>query len=184
MKLLHTVPVGFKRILLMTDFSSISEKTLPYAAAVARHFKSTLYVGHVIPSDDYAHIARNDRDHVITKMKEDAERQLTALLSISYFSGIPHPVIIGHGQILDFLPSVIAENDIDLIVTGTHGKHGLEKLLSGSMAEEILRFERFPSWLSDHKSTSHLKPKFVSSASSAQPTFHQVPSAPSSTHSC
>jgi nucleotide-binding universal stress UspA family protein len=77
-------------------------------------------------------------------MKQKAERQIMGILATSHFQGIPHNIILDHGDVLAVLSRIVEEQDIDLIVTGTHGKHGLEKLLSGSMAEEIFRLASVP----------------------------------------
>jgi nucleotide-binding universal stress UspA family protein len=136
--------VRFDKILLTTDFSSISEKALPYAAAIARHFRAMIYVAHVIPVEDYTHIPPSERSVALARMKEQAERRITAILSSSHFQGIPHKIVLDHGDVLPLLSRIAEEDNIDLIVTGTHGKHGLQKLFTGSMAEEILRIASIP----------------------------------------
>jgi nucleotide-binding universal stress UspA family protein len=141
---IENAPIRFNRVLLTTDFSSISEKALPYAAAIARHFGATLHVVHVIATEDYAHIPANEHTQALARMKQQAERQITAILATSHFQGIPHKIVLDHGDVLAVLSRIVEEQDIDLIVTGTHGKHGLEKLLSGSMAGEIFRLASVP----------------------------------------
>jgi nucleotide-binding universal stress UspA family protein len=140
----ENIPIRFDRILLTTDFTDISAKALPYAAALARRFGATLYVAHVIPTEDYAHIPPGERDVALAEMKQHAERQITALLATSHFAGIPHQMVLDHGDVLAVLSMIVERHGIDLIVTGTHGKHGLQKLLSGSIAEEILRLASLP----------------------------------------
>jgi nucleotide-binding universal stress UspA family protein len=144
MSFIENAPIRFNRVLLTTDFSSISEKALPYAAAIARHFGATLHVVHVIATEDYAHIPPSEHAQALARMKQEAERQIMAILATSHFQGIPHTLILDHGDMLAVLSRIVEEQDIDLIVTGTHGKHGLEKLLSGSMAEEIFRLASVP----------------------------------------
>jgi nucleotide-binding universal stress UspA family protein len=135
----ENIPIRFDKILLTTDFSPISEKALPYAAAIARHFAAAIYVAHVIPAEDYAHIAASERDVALHQMKQQAERRIMSILATSHFRGIPHKIILEHGDVMDVLSRLVEAEGIDLIVTGTHGKHGLQKLLSGSIAEEIFR---------------------------------------------
>jgi len=144
MNLLEDVPLRFDKILLTTDFSPISEKALPYAAAIARHFGAMIYVAHVIPTEDYAHIPQSERVSALAGMKQQAERQIAAILASSHFQGISHKIVLDHGGVLPLLSRIAEEENIDLIVTGTHGKHGLQKLFSGSMAEEIFRIASIP----------------------------------------
>jgi nucleotide-binding universal stress UspA family protein len=133
------VSVRIGRILFSTDFSEVSARALPYAAAVARRFGSTLYVVHVIPSESYEQIASGAPDAALDDMRKKAEERITTLLESSHFSGIPHRVVLVHGEVRPVLFSLVKEHHIDLIVAGAHGRHGVEKLLSGSMAEEIFR---------------------------------------------
>jgi nucleotide-binding universal stress UspA family protein len=139
-----SAPIRFDRVLLTTDFSSISEKALPYAAAIVRHFGATLFVVHVVATEDYAHIPASEHTLALARMKQEAERRIMATLATSHFQGIPHKIILGHGDVLAVLSRIVVDEDIDLIVTGTHGKHGLEKLFTGSMAEEIFRLASVP----------------------------------------
>jgi len=137
-------PIRFKKILLTTDFSAVSARALPYAASVARRFQSMLYVAHIVPPEAYAHISLAERDAALAEMKREAEKQITGLLAGSEFAVIPHQVILDHGDVLPLLSGLVDELGIDLIVTGMHGRHGLPKLVSGSMAEEILELARLP----------------------------------------
>jgi nucleotide-binding universal stress UspA family protein len=138
------IPIRFDKILLPTDFSPVSAKALPYAAALARRFGSTLYVAHVVPPEAYAHIPPEERDTALAAIKRRAEKQITELLASAHFAGIPHHIVLDHGEVLPLLSRFVEKIGIDVIVTGTHGKHGLPKLLSGSVAEEILRVASLP----------------------------------------
>jgi len=58
--------------------------------------------------------------------------------------GIPHRSYVRHGQVWKNLAAIIDDNQVDLIVVGTHGRTGLGKLLLGSVAEDILRHASCP----------------------------------------
>jgi nucleotide-binding universal stress UspA family protein len=45
-------PIRLQRILFATDFSPTSAMALPYAAAIARRFRASIYVAHVIPAEE------------------------------------------------------------------------------------------------------------------------------------
>jgi nucleotide-binding universal stress UspA family protein len=53
--------------------------------------------------------------------------------------GFPHNTYVRHGDTVGVLADVVAEQHIDLVIAGTHGRTGLGKLVMGSVAEEILR---------------------------------------------
>jgi len=49
--------------------------------------------------------------------------------------GFPHRTYVRHGKVSDVISEIIRENEIDLLVAGTHGRTGLGKLLLGSVAD-------------------------------------------------
>lgn len=141
---LEDVSVQFARILFATDLSSTSAAALPYAAAVARRFGSELYVLHVVPSENYAHIPSEERDEALVRIKQEAEKRIRTLLTTSRLEGVPHHEVIDHGEIWPVLASIVDKKEIGLIVCGTHGRLGVEKLFFGSAAEEISRVAMCP----------------------------------------
>jgi len=138
--------MALKNVLFATDFSATSDAALPYATAICRHFGSTLHAAHVL-SDAGLLMMTGGVDYVsMSTIYEDAHTEAKEKLEqISPFlEGIPHRNHVRHGQVWKNLAGVIAENQIDLIVVGTHGRTGLGKLLLGSVAEDILRHATCP----------------------------------------
>ena len=133
--------ISIRNVLYATDFSEPSESAFPYATAICRKFGSALHVAHVLDDTsmlfltggvDYvsvetlyndAHVAAQEKVKEITKRAGE----------------IPNRAHLRHGQVWANLGGIVAENAIDLIVVGTHGRTGLGKLLLGSVAEDILR---------------------------------------------
>jgi nucleotide-binding universal stress UspA family protein len=138
------IPVRFERILFAADFSPASATALPYVGAIARHFNSELFVAHVIPRSEYAHIPEAEHPAALQRMRQNAESRLTESLASINLPGVSHQVLIEHGEVLPVLSSLAAKYKADLIAAGTHGPHGLEKLMSGSTAEEISRIATRP----------------------------------------
>lgn len=131
------ISIRFGKILVPTDFSELSNAVIPYGAALARRLGSILYVAHVIPSNSYEHLAIQDQGAVLARMSGEAEKRISDLLSPTEFKGIRYQGLVDHGEVWPELSSMVTKNGIDLIVTGMHGWHGVRKLVSGSMAEEI-----------------------------------------------
>jgi nucleotide-binding universal stress UspA family protein len=130
-----------KNVLLATDFSAASEAALPYAAAICRHFHSTLHLAHVL-SDAGLLMMTGGVDYVsMGTIYEDAHSEAKEKLGelSSRLAGIPTRTYVRHGQVWKNLEGILEDNEIDLVVLGTHGRSGLGKLLLGSVAESILR---------------------------------------------
>ena len=62
----------------------------------------------------------------------------------SHLETISHHTYVREGDVWENLSDIILARNIDLLVVGTHGRTGVEKLLLGSKAEEILRLAPCP----------------------------------------
>src|ERR1035438_2925582 len=133
--------ISVKNVLSATDFSATSESALPYATAISRRFGSMLHVVHVL-SDASLLLMTGGVDYVsVGTLYEDAHSDAQEKIQriTTRLEGIPYRTYVRHGQVWANLASIVKENAIDLIVVGSHGRTGLEKLLLGSVAEDILR---------------------------------------------
>jgi nucleotide-binding universal stress UspA family protein len=151
--------VSVKNVLFATDFSATSDAALPYAAAICRRFGSTLHLFHVL-SEASLLMMTGGVDYVsMGTIYDDAEDEARERLEqiCASLEGIPHRSYVHHGQVWNTLAPILAENDIDLIVLGTHGRTGLGKLLLGSVAEDILRHAACPVLTVGPKVSGHAK---------------------------
>jgi nucleotide-binding universal stress UspA family protein len=135
--------IEIKRILCPVDFSDHSRHALHHAAAIARWYESTitlLYVHPFVPDAAAAAGAPAFTPFVVTAA--DREKLLASMRSFGeheILSGVPVDVEVTQGtvapEILDRAKAVAA----DLIVMGTHGRSGFERLMIGSVTEKVLR---------------------------------------------
>jgi nucleotide-binding universal stress UspA family protein len=137
------ISIRFDRILFATDFSSASEKALPYVAAFARRFGSEICVAHVLSPREVDDIAEQGVEGFALE-RDEAERRIDALLASAHFKDIPHQVLLEQGEVWPVLSRLATDRKVDLIAAGTHGPQGFEKLAEGSTAEEIERLSRRP----------------------------------------
>jgi nucleotide-binding universal stress UspA family protein len=128
--------VTFRHILFATDFSAAANSALPYAAGLARSFGAKLYALHVKEPANYAlppelwQSAQLADDREIQRLRDAVSRD---------FPDITPEILEGEGSVWHALASAIETLRIDLIVVGTRGRTGVEKVLLGSQAEEVLR---------------------------------------------
>jgi nucleotide-binding universal stress UspA family protein len=138
--------LSVKNVLFATDFSATSEAALPYATAICRRFRGTLHMVHVL-SEASLLMMTGGVDYVsMGTIYEDAHNEAKDKLDqiAAHFETIPHRNYVRQGLVWKNLAPIVEENDIDLIVVGTHGRTGLGKLLLGSVAEDILRHAACP----------------------------------------
>lgn len=132
-----TVRFAFRKILFATDFSSAAEKALPFAAEIVRRYAAVLYVVHAVAPPEYPYAPVS----AWPKLEEQEEKfRLEAKLRLEHrLEGVPHETEFRSGPVRDVLREVIAAKQIDLLVIGTHGRTGIEKVVLGSVAESIFR---------------------------------------------
>jgi len=135
--------IAINQILFATDFSLASENALRYATALARRYESTLHILHVLPTvvptivgDGYP-----IGDVAVLRNAEQSMAQLDALDDVRT---VPHEVAIGSADPGEAIVRQAADKHIDLIVIGTHGYGGTDKLLLGSTAEKVIRHATCP----------------------------------------
>ncbi len=139
--------VEIRQILCAIDFSDTSRHALEHAAAIAGWYGSRVTALHVMQSlyfasppvlfADFA-MAPSDTDRLQARewLSEFVARTPThgVPMDLEVTDGVPHRRIL---QYASALPA-------DLIVLGTHGRSGVERMLMGSVAEKILRKAECP----------------------------------------
>ena len=128
--------MNIKGILFPTDYSHTGDKALAMAEALARDSGAKIYIVHV----EEPPTAYGGGEMYYGMLEPDLE-QLKDLLAkvkptdpqIAY----EHHMI--SGEPADSIARFADENDIDIIVMGTHGRTGVLRLLMGSVAEAVVR---------------------------------------------
>jgi nucleotide-binding universal stress UspA family protein len=143
MATMNPVALTFERILVPTDFSEISQRALAFAKVIAKQGNSQLLLLHVDPPIDPIippEAAWIDVAEVQSQRQEQMEQSGAALRS----EGFRAQSILGTGPLCAEILSAVKQYKVDLIVLGTHGKKGLERLMLGSDAEAVLRHAGCP----------------------------------------
>lgn len=131
--------VSLTKILVTTDFSEVSDRALDYAIAVARRYDARIYLAHVITPDPFQFAEPQLAQATYEKVRQAAEEGITDILISGKLRGVPHEVLMEEGNVWRTLEKMIVEHEIDLVVAGTHGRGKVQKILIGSVAEEIFR---------------------------------------------
>ena len=136
--------VHFRNILFTTDFSDYSQQALPYAANLARKFGSSVYLCHVVTPSQLVIGAPEAAPYLYEAQRNRGADELADMARFPEFKGLKTRTILASGLFEDELLRVVNENQIDLIVVGTHGRTGIRRLVLGSAAEQICRIATCP----------------------------------------
>lgn len=146
----------FKNILVCLDGSHLAEQILPYATEQAKRFNSKVILLQVItdtaaitasvtPTGDPLTMSSQVSVEKIETESEEANAYLSRIAKhmedaglgvehVAIFDPLPGPAIVDHAS----------TNKVDLIALATHGRSGLKRVVSGSVADHVLRESHLP----------------------------------------
>lgn len=131
--------ISLNKILVPTDFSKHSEKAIRYGVELAKQFSAELHLLHAfeivpiaygeggfVPIDTSAEIAESAKKHLDSLVIESAE---DLVITREITRGHPFVEIVQYAK----------QNEMDLIVLGTHGRGAIAHMLLGSVAEKVVQ---------------------------------------------
>jgi len=136
-----------ERILCPMDFSEFSARSYTYAHSLADHYEAKLFLEHVVQplSMAYPFYAFPDTlGPVYTNLLQDAEKHLKEVVLNYIWNGVQPELVVREGFPTDAILSYAQTQAVDLIVMGTHGRRGFDRITMGSVAEQVLRKARCP----------------------------------------
>ena len=136
----------FKDILLPTDGSQGVEEAINCAVALAKKFDAKIHVLYVVePPRFQEYGAGIALASMIKTLQEAGEQILSDTVELIRKSGaLALEEVMDEGHPAEEILQYAREHGIDLIVMGTHGRRGLNRVLLGSVAEEVVRSADVP----------------------------------------
>ena len=140
----------FRRILVAVDGSPASELALDEAVRLASTVFARLRLVHVIDDFVWANGVESANvylDDVVPRMRRAGEQLLAQALQKPLAAGVEadSELIVGPaGRICEVIAEEATRWNADLVVTGTQGRRGVDRLLLGSDAEQIVRHAPVP----------------------------------------
>ncbi|SKC43488.1 universal stress protein [Ohtaekwangia koreensis] len=138
-----------KRILVPCDFSPTAVQAFELAAEIATISRGEVLVLHAIEfvaAYETSFVAQpyTFNATVIEELEKDAQKNFDEMMRSHRTDPIPVHFYTDHGPIIDTIQQFITDNEIDLVVMGTHGASGMKELFVGSNAEKIVRLSPVP----------------------------------------
>jgi nucleotide-binding universal stress UspA family protein len=133
----------FERILCPIDFSEFSVRAYDYAQSLAWHYQADLFLQHVLYwypafyTDDAYREARQSAC-------ADALRKVEGFAKHQTRTKVQPRCVVQEGDTTDQILLNAEAQGVDLIVMGTHGLRGVDRLMLGSVTERVLRKARCP----------------------------------------
>ncbi|MGD0425852.1 MAG: universal stress protein [Candidatus Acidiferrales bacterium] len=145
MKTQAETQIRLQNILYLTDFSGASEAALPFAVTLARAYGANVHALHILLPTPYPY-AYSAPGLIAAALEAEEENAQAEMQKVdSQLTGLQHETDVERGtRIWPEVEQAIQEDNIDLVVVGTHGRTGANKLMMGSVAEEIFRRSPVP----------------------------------------
>lgn len=131
-----------KKILVPVDFSENSQKILQSAIHVAKKFDAALTVLFVVQSIDHYsgfYIPHIPISQFEDEMVESANNKMRSFLEENMDQSVKYTSKVLIGDVSEEILKFAEVEKFELIVMGTHGYKGLEKVLFGSVAEKVVK---------------------------------------------
>jgi len=132
-----------KLILCPIDFSEFSVRAYRYALSIAAHYRAKLVALHIVelwryPSAGFAASATL-YDEFCQALLENGKEQLTNFANNHTHDDIQPERVVQHGSVPDSILSFAQAQKADVIVMGTHGHRGYDRLMLGSVTDRVMR---------------------------------------------
>jgi universal stress protein A len=131
-----------QHFLVPTDFSTYADEALDYAIALASKLQARLTLLHVIHSVPLwaeGDMGRALPDVYLSQLEAQVQQGLEQRQQRIQAAGVQGNMLLVHGMPFQQIVDLARDQQIDLIVMGTHGRTGLKHLLLGSVAEKVVR---------------------------------------------
>ncbi|WP_336345012.1 universal stress protein [Halalkalicoccus ordinarius] len=148
----------YERILVPTDGSRVAEAAVDHAVDIAEKYGAEVHALFIADTDAIAYgLGTEQVDRIrqgnfqgMTELREDAEAATGYVKEQAEAVGLSVVERHAGGQPHDMIADYAKENDVDLVVMGSHGRSGVRRVLLGSVTERTLRSTRVPVLVVDY----------------------------------
>jgi nucleotide-binding universal stress UspA family protein len=137
----------FKKILFPVDFSEASPKIVPYVTEMADKFDSEIHIVFVARAFQYftsIYVPHPSVDLFENAVADGGRKSIEEFAEKYFKEPDKIKLVILNGDAAEEIINYIKEKDIDLLIMGTHGRKGIDKLIFGSVAEKVTKTSPIP----------------------------------------
>ena len=137
----------FNRVLIPTDGSDAAKPAVEMAINLAKIHDATLHVLFIV--DQPTSVSGTAEgfsglDNLLNAIEEEGRQATDTIAEEARKDNIETEVAVRRGNPQDDILTYANENEIDVIVMGTHGRTGVKRALLGSVTESVVRHSEIP----------------------------------------
>ena len=136
---------NIKNILIPTDGSDYSLRAAEYGISIAKMVSAQIMVIYVLDDIVLSQIAKvTENEDIEGELIKDGQRYINYILGLAEQQGVKAAFILAKGMPFEQIVHIAKGSKIDLIVMGTYGRRGADRILIGSVAERVIEYSPCP----------------------------------------
>jgi nucleotide-binding universal stress UspA family protein len=134
-----------QKILIPTDGSDHSIRATEYAISIAKMHEAQILVVYIVDEIVIDQFSKSvERDALEFELKNDGKRFVNYALGLAGKEGLKATSMLIKGRPFEQIVNVAKGLNIDLIVMGTYGRTGADRILMGSVVERVIEYSPCP----------------------------------------
>ena len=135
-----------QKIICAVDLSEHSKTVAEYACMLAKAMNASIVAVYAAPTlTQYTgfHVPPNTIDSFVGEIVSGAEKAMAQFVSEN-FEGVETKAEVVVGYAAEEILEIAAKEEADILVMGTHGRKGIDRILFGSVAERVVKNSHLP----------------------------------------
>jgi len=134
-----------QKILVPTDGSDYSMRAAEYAISIAKTHDAQITITYVIDEVVIDQFSKpEERETVESELKTDGQRYIHYVMGLAEKEAVKSTSMLVKGRPFEQIVNLAKSLNVDLIVMGTYGRRGAERILIGSVAERVIEYSPCP----------------------------------------
>ncbi len=133
----------YSQILVPTDGSPASDAAIEHAIDLAQQYDARLHALYVVDGAAYSTLEAG-AEIVVEALESEGNKATTRVADAAADAGVECTSTVTTGTAYRSIIDYVEDNEIDIVVMGTHGRKGLDRYLLGSVTERVVRTSEVP----------------------------------------
>ncbi len=136
----------YKKILFPTDFSDVATKAVKYIRQLKGAGAQEVILLHVIDENELLVLSKAPDQYpkIMDELKKDVAGGMASIVTELQAEGFKVKPEVKTGNPFKLIMETAENENVSIIVLGSHGKSNIAELLMGSVSENVIRHAKVP----------------------------------------
>ncbi len=133
-----------QKILVAHDGSKASDKALKKAIELSLNLKGSLTILTVVPELYLTELTDSERSKIVESLTRESTDSMEKIRKTLSGKSMDVKTLVRQGDPAEKILETAQKMKVDLIITGSHGRHGTKKFLMGSVSSKVVDYSKCP----------------------------------------